>query len=222
VSREELPKIDAVVISHDHYDHLERSSIEFFAKTGTRFFVPLGVGAHLEMWKVPDSQIVELDWGESHEYKSLDVVCTRARHFSGRTPLRFYETLWASWMIIGRNERIYFGGDTGYSEHFRHIGEKYGPIELTILPIGAYDKHWPDIHTDPEQAVAAHIDLKGKLLLPIHWGTFDVALHPWEEPIERFVKDASEKQIDFVAPKMGELVTVDSKFSADYWWRLSN
>ncbi|HEX2897175.1 MAG TPA: MBL fold metallo-hydrolase [candidate division Zixibacteria bacterium] len=219
VTREELPPIDGVLISHDHFDHLEMSSIQFFAKKGTIFFVPLGVGAHLESWDVPESQIVELDWGESREFKSLEIVCTPARHFSGRTLLRYYETQWASWTILGKNERVYFGGDTGYSGHFKQIGEQYGPFDLTIIPIGAYDKTWPEIHTFPEEAVDAHIDVKGNLLLPIHWGTFDVALHTWDEPIERFVKYAAEKQVNFVAPMMGERVSSDSRFNGTYWWR---
>lgn len=220
VSREKLPKIDVVIISHDHYDHLERSTIEFLSPTGAIFFVPLGIGAHLELWNVPDSQIVELDWWESRKIGPIEIVCTPARHFSGRTPLKFYETLWSSWAIIGKKHRVYFGGDTGFSNHFKKIGDKYGPFDLTILPIGAYDKSWPDIHIDPEQAVKAQFELKGKLLLPMHWGTFDVALHPWDEPIERFVAEAKKNQIGFVAPMMGELVTADSRFKENFWWRL--
>ncbi len=156
-----MPKIDAVIISHDHYDHLEKNSIEFFAQGGTTFFVPLGVGAHLRAWLVPDSQIVELDWWESRDFGLLKIVCTPARHFSGRSLLKFDETLWASWVVVGSTHRLYYGGDTGYSAQFEKIGDRFGPFDITLLPIGAYSEYWPDIHLNPEEAVTAHLALKG-------------------------------------------------------------
>lgn len=218
IDRENLPKVDAVIISHDHYDHLEKNSIDFFAKRGTIFFVPLGVGAHLRAWQVPDSQIVELDWWESRDFKSLKIVCTPARHFSGRSLLNFDETLWASWVIIGSTHRLFHGGDTGYSDQFEKIGNRFGPFDVTLLPIGAYSKYWPDIHLNPEEVVTAHLALKGQLLIPVHWGTFDVAFHPWDEPIERLVQAAKEQEVQFATPQPGEKIRFDSLGMIEKWW----
>lgn len=222
INRESLPKIDAVIISHDHYDHLEKNSIVFFAQTGTIFFVPLGVGAHLRAWQVPDSQIVELDWWESKDFHSLKIVCTPARHFSGRSLLRFDETLWASWVVVGSAHRLFYGGDTGYTDQFEKIGERYGPFDITLLPIGAYSEYWPDIHLNPEEAVTAHLTLNGQLLIPVHWGTFDVAFHPWDEPIERLVQAAKEQEVQFATPQPGEKIRFDSLSIQQEWWQESD
>ena len=221
ISREDLPSIDAVIISHDHYDHLEKNTIDFLSPEGTLFFVPLGVGAHLEQWLVPDSQIIELDWWESKKFRALELICFPARHFSGRTLLAVDHTLWASWAIIGSKKRVYFGGDTGFTGQFEQIGDRYGPFDLTLLPIGAYGDSWPDIHLNPEEAVSAHLALKGKLLIPIHWGTFDLALHPWDEPIVRFVQAASVQQIEIATPHLGGTIILDAVSIPEYWWRIA-
>lgn len=222
INRESLPKIDAVIISHDHYDHLEKNSIDFFAQDGTMFFVPLGVGAHLNAWQVPDSQIVELDWWESRDFQSLKIVCTPARHFSGRSLLRFDKTLWASWVVVGSTHRLYYGGDTGYTDQFEKIGDRFGPFNVTLLPIGAYSEYWPDIHLNPEEAVTAHLALKGRLLIPVHWGTFDVALHAWDEPIERLIQAAEEQEVQIAAPLPGEKINLDSVTFQNKWWQVSD
>jgi len=219
--RQRMPKIDAVIISHDHYDHLEKNSIEFFAQGGTTFFVPLGVGAHLRAWHVPDSQIVELDWWESRDFGSLKIVCTPARHFSGRSLLRFDETLWASWVVVGSTHRLYYGGDTGYTDQFEEIGDRFGPFDITLLPIGAYSEYWPDIHLNPEEAVTAHLALKGQLLIPVHWGTFDVALHAWDEPIERLIQAAKEQEVQIATPLLGEKIKMDSLSIIEKWRRFT-
>ncbi len=221
INRGSLPKVDAVIISHDHYDHLEKNSIDFFARTGTKFFVPLGVGAHLRAWQVPDSQIVELDWWESKDFGSVKIVCTPARHFSGRSLLRFDETLWASWVVIGSARRIYYGGDTGYGDQFENIGDRFGPFDITLLPIGAYSEYWPDIHLNPEEAVTAHLALKGRLLIPVHWGTFDVALHAWDEPIERLIQAAKKQEVQIAAPQPGERIKLESLAIEQRWWQES-
>jgi L-ascorbate metabolism protein UlaG (beta-lactamase superfamily) len=217
LSREGLPPIDAVLISHDHFDHLEMSTVQYLASKGTLFIVPLGIGAHLTAWGVHDSQIVDLDWWESTRLGDLGLACTPARHLSGRTIRRMNKTLWCSWAVIGPKHRLYYGGDTGYSRAFKEIGERYGPFDLTVMPIGAYGEEWPDIHLTPEQAVKAHLDLNGMRLLPVHWGTFNVALHPWDEPIERLVA-ARKSQVEIVAPRLGEVVDVDRATAVDYWW----
>ena len=217
INREGLPKVNAVIISHDHYDHLEKNSIDFFAKRGTIFFVPLGVGVHLRAWLVPDSQIVELDWWESRDFGSLKIVCTPARHFSGRSLLKFDETLWASWVVIGSTSSLYYGGDTGYTDQFEEIGDRFGPFDITLLTIGASSEYWPDIHLNPEEAVTAHLALKGQLLIPVHWGTFDVALHAWDEPIERLVQAVHKQEVQVATPLPGEKIELDSVNINEKW-----
>jgi L-ascorbate metabolism protein UlaG (beta-lactamase superfamily) len=218
VARDALPPIDAVLISHDHFDHLELSTVEYLAPKGVTFFVPLGVGPLLETSRVPHDQIVELDWWEEVEFRSLRIVCTPARHYSGRELSEFNWTFWASWVIQSAERRIFYGGDTGYSDHFKQIGRKHGPFDLTLLPIGAYDDAWPDIHIGPEEAVVAHRALRGKLLLPVHWGTFDLAGHAWDDPIERLVQVAADERVAVVTPRPGEPVAPDQAGSYDVWW----
>ncbi len=218
LSRDSLPTIDAVVISHDHFDHLERTTVEYLASKGVTFFVPLGVGAILEEWGAPNSQIVELDWGESARFHSLEIICTPARHFSGRNFSNVNRTLWSTWAIIGPTRRLFFGGDTGYSDRFKDIGKRYGPFDLTLLPIGAYDDAWKDIHLCPEEAAIVQLTLKGKMLFPIHWGTFDLAAHPWSEPIERLVKAAEAEGVDMMAPRLGEVVDPEKPVELVHWW----
>ena len=201
---EALPALDAVVVSHDHYDHLDMDTVLALARTQRApFVVPLGVGAHLRQWGIPEERIVELDWNEEHRIGELTLVCTPARHFSGRFLSR-NTTLWSSWAIVGPRHRAYFGGDTGYTRSFAQIGADHGPFDLTLMPIGAYNKAWPDIHMNPEEAVQAHRDITdGGLLVPIHWCTFRLAPHPWAEPVERLLTAADEAGVDVAVPKPG-------------------
>ncbi len=220
LAREDLPRIDAVLISHDHYDHLEMSTVIFLANRGTKFFVPLGIGAHLAAWGVPDSQIVELDWWESGSLGPLDLVCTPARHYSGRSPLRTGTTLWSSWALLGPGHRLFYGGDSGLSDQFAEIGARFGPFDMAMLPIGAYAETWPDIHMTPEDAVGVQKMLNAHRLLPVHWGTFDLAYHPWNEPAERLVRAAAETGAACVIPLPGAIVPLtDSLPPIDPWWR---
>jgi L-ascorbate metabolism protein UlaG (beta-lactamase superfamily) len=223
VALEALPAIDAVLISHDHYDHLDIDTIIGLARTQRApFVVPLGVGAHLRKWGIPDGRIVELDWHESHRIDELTLVCTPARHFSGRLFSR-NTTLWASWVIIGTEHRAFFGGDTGYTKSFAEIGADHGPFDLTLLPIGAYHPAWPDIHMNPEEAVRAHRDIADAgsgLLVPIHWATFRLAPHPWAEPVQRLVKAAEPAGVQLAIPKPGQRVDPDTASTLDPWWRL--
>lgn len=218
LSRENLPAIDAVLISHDHFDHLEKSTVQYLWPTGTFFFVPLGVGGRLSKWGVPDSQVVELDWWEGTVFESVTISCTPARHFSGRSLAEVNKTLWSSWVIIGERHRLYYGGDTGYSDHFERIGARFGPFDLTLLPIGAADEAWPDIHIGPEEAVVAHQALRGKALLPVHWGTFDLAAHAWDDPIKRLIPAAASEGVALVTPRLGEIVSPDRSVYNDRWW----
>ncbi|KUI39426.1 MBL fold metallo-hydrolase [Mycobacterium sp. GA-2829] len=220
---DQLPAVDAVLISHDHYDHLDIDTILCLARSQRApFLVPLGVGAHLRKWGISPTRIVELDWNESHRLGDLTLTCTPARHFSGRLFTR-NTTLWASWVIAGPKHRAFFGGDTGYTSAFPEIGSEHGPFDLTLLPVGAYHPAWPDIHMNPEEAVRAHRDMTdagGGVLLPIHWGTFRLAPHPWAEPVQRLLAAAGPAGVSVVVPKPGERVERGASPSIEPWWEL--
>ncbi|PJZ70705.1 hypothetical protein CH373_07185 [Leptospira perolatii] len=219
---DQLPKIDAILISHDHYDHLDMESSKVLAKQGARFFVPLGVGAHLESWGIPETQIVEMDWWEKNRVGSLEVVCTPAVHYSGRGLLNRNSTLWSSWILLGEKHNFFHSGDTGYSSHFAEIGKLYGPFDLTSIKIGAYDWTWEGIHMNPESAIQAHLDLRGLKMIPVHWGTFNLAIHSWEEPILRALKAAAKNQVQILTPKPGQLVDPSTPISYTNWWEEAN
>lgn len=217
---EALPAIDAVIISHDHYDHLDIDTVVQLARTQrAKFFVPLGIGAHLRSWGVPADRVVELDWNQSAQLDELTLVCTPARHFSGRFLTR-NTTLWASWALIGPRHRAFFGGDTGYSKSFADIGTDHGPFDLTLMPIGAYHPGWPDIHMNPEDAIRAHMDITDTgLLVPIHWATFRLAPHPWAEPVERMLVAAGAERVSAAVPKPGQRLEAATTPELDVWWR---
>lgn len=218
-----LGPVDVVVISHDHYDHLDLPTIKALAGTDTVFAVPLGVGAHLEHWGVSADRLCELDWHEATKVGGLTLTATPARHFCGRALRNTQHTLWASWAVAGEEHRIYHSGDTGYFDGFRQIGADHGPFDATMIQIGAYSEFWPDIHMTPEEGVRAHLDLQGNtpsgVLLPIHWGTFTLAPHAWAEPGE-WTKDAAEEAGQAVAlPRPGEPFEPAGKVPAEPWWR---
>ncbi len=220
---EALPAVDAIAISHDHYDHLDIDTILALARSQwAPFVVPLGVGAHLRAWGIPEQRVIELDWGERTQLEELTLVCTPARHFSGRFLSR-NSTLWASWALLGPSHRAYFAGDTGYTTSFGEIGAEHGPFDLTLMPVGAYNPSWPDIHMNPEEAVQGHLDLSTEdsgLLVPIHWCTFRLAPHPWSEPIERLLVAADTAHVRVVVPRPGGHVDAAEPAQADPWWRL--
>ncbi|UQX11388.1 MBL fold metallo-hydrolase [Candidatus Mycobacterium methanotrophicum] len=219
VSLDALPALDAIVVSHDHYDHLDIDTVVALARSQRApFVVPLGVGAHLRDWGIPDGRIIELDWNEHTRVEELNLICTPARHFSGRF-LNRNCTLWGSWAIVGPEHRAYFGGDTGYTKSFAEIGAAHGPFDVTLLPIGAYSRSWPDIHMNPEEAVQAHVDVNGGLLVPIHWCTFRLAPHPWGEPVERLLAAADAAHVYVAVPRPGERVCPTVTGDLDPWWR---
>jgi L-ascorbate metabolism protein UlaG (beta-lactamase superfamily) len=216
---EDLPDIDAVLISHDHYDHLDYDSIRKLKGKVKQFIVPLGVAGHLTKWGVDPGQIQELDWWEEMSYQGLKVVSTPARHFSGRGGLSGGSTLWSSWVIHGAQSKVYFSGDSGYGPHFKEIGDKYGPFDLALIETGQYDVKWANIHMLPEESVQANLDVQGKVMIPIHWGGFTLALHSWTDPIERAKAAADERDVALATPRIGETVMVGaSVFPTSNWW----
>jgi L-ascorbate metabolism protein UlaG (beta-lactamase superfamily) len=214
-----LGPLDAVVISHDHYDHLDMPTIRALNATGVPLAVPLGVGAHLEHWGVEPARITELDWNESHRIGELTFTATPGQHFCGRGLRRRALTLWASWVVAGPEHRVYHSGDTGYFPGFARIGAAHGPFDAAMMQIGAYSDYWPDIHMTPEEGLRAHQDLSGGVLLPIHWGTFNLALHPWEEPAERTARAAHEAGVPVAVPKPGEPFEPAGPLPDEPWWR---
>jgi L-ascorbate metabolism protein UlaG (beta-lactamase superfamily) len=215
-----LPAVDAVLISHDHYDHLDLPTVRALLRQGTApFVVPLGIGEHLRGWGVPDERVVELDWGASTTVGGLTLTCTEARHFSGRS-LRRNTTLWSSWALAGPRHRVFFGGDTGYTPAFADIGAEHGPFDLTLLPIGAFSDRWPLIHMTPEEAVRAHRDLAGGggLLVPVHWATFNLGFHTWAEPARRLHCAAAAAGVRIAVPRPGGRVDATAPPAATDWW----
>lgn len=218
IALEDLPPLDAVVISHDHFDHLDMASVKRLNLRGVTFAVPLGVGANLEAWGVPPGRIIELDWNEETTLSGLRLRAMPARHYSGRALVDNNHTLWASWLIIGPQHRVYFSGDTGYLPGLKDVGADYGPFDLTIQKTGAYGETWPDIHMDPEQAVQAHLDVRGRVMIPVHWGTLNLAFHAFGEPADRVVAAAKAHGVTLVVPRPGQLVDVLAPPPLETWW----
>lgn len=217
----ELPSIEGIILSHDHYDHLDYDTIRKLDHKVRKYLVPLGVGARLISWGVAPAKVQEFDWWQAVDFGNLRLISTPAQHFSGRSLRDRNTTLWCSWVILGDGLRLFFGGDSGYHSGFRAIGESYGPFGITMLETGAYDRMWPDIHMQPEETMQAHLDLRGKWLLPIHNGTFDLALHAWTDPFERIVQLAKEKQAPIALPMMGEALSLRQPTMGGSWWRIS-
>lgn len=221
IALSDLPPIDVVLISHDHYDHLDAPTIEQMRDWETRFVVPLGVGAHLEYWGLPAARITEVDWGDRVTIDALTIHCTEARHASGRHLFDQNATLWAGYALVGPRHRVFFSGDTGMFPELSDIGRELGPFDVTMVEVGAYHRAWPDWHMGPEQAVTAHRMLRGRVFLPIHWGLFDLALHGWTEPIERTMAAAAAQGVEVMSPRPGESVEPASAETARWWPEVS-
>lgn len=220
---EQLPVIDMIIISHDHYDHLDYRSIKKLKEKTKEFYVPLGVGAHLKLWGIDENVIKEMKWWESINTSNLTLTFAPARHFSGRGPTNRFSTLWGSWVIKGEKENLYFSGDGGYGSHFKEIGEKYGPFDFAMMECGQYNENWKDIHMAPEETAIAASDVNSKVFMPIHWGAFSLAMHSWTDPVERVTAKAIEINQPIHIPKIGEFINLnDSLYIKEEWWIGSN
>lgn len=219
VEYDQLPDIKGVIISHDHYDHLDQATIETLSNMAEHFVTPLGVGQLMLDWGVDPQQIHELDWWQHVDIGKLQLTAAPGQHFSGRGITGGNQTLWASWGIKTPDQNIFYSGDTGYFEGFKEIGERLGPFDLTLIENGAYDKDWSEVHMSPEETLQAHLDVKGTALLPVHNGTFDLALHPWYEPFERISELADAAGVKLVTPEIGQRLDLAKMEENAYWWR---
>ncbi|MDF2700872.1 MAG: hypothetical protein K0Q49_2435 [Haloplasmataceae bacterium] len=218
---EKMPPIDSVLITHDHYDHLDYTTIKKLNKKVKHFFVPYGVSTHLIRWGIPEEKITELGWWDETEFKSIKLALTPSKHFSGRGIFDRNSTLWGGWVIIGKNTRLYNSGDGGYDSHFKKIGEKYGPFDMTLIEGGQYDKRWSGVHMTPEESVQAHLDVKGNNMMLMHWGAFTLANHGWSEPVERALVAAKKSDVNLITPEIGETVKLEKNISLPIssWWK---
>lgn len=219
ISLDEIKHVDAIIISHDHYDHLDYPSIKMLKDMTDHFFVPLGVGNHLRRWEINQQRITEMDWWQEVEYEKLKIVFTPSRHMSGRGLTDQSSTLWGSWIIQSNDKNIYFSGDGGYGDHFAEIGEKYGPFDIGLMECGQYNENWSHVHMMPEQTVQAGQDVNAELIVPIHWGAFTLAPHSWTDPIERFTSEADSINLNYATPRMGESIVIGYKnVPKSRWW----
>ncbi len=213
-----LPEIDVVLISHDHYDHLDRKSIKELDRKTKKFIMPLGVDAHLLRWGIDPDKMEILDWDEMATYANLDFYCTPAQHFSGRG-LKSCNTLWCSWVIHSPSAKLFFSGDSGYSPHFKAIGHQHGPFDLALIECGQYNEAFAQIHMMPEESVQAALDLKAKTMMPIHWAAFALSLHDWNDPVIRASKKANLIDLELTTPKIGESLYLNTPNPPkDSWW----
>ncbi|MDP5139765.1 MAG: MBL fold metallo-hydrolase, partial [Spirosomaceae bacterium] len=220
IAIEKLPQIDAVIFSHDHYDHLDYESVQRLKGKVAHFYVPLAVGNHLLEWGVAEENITELNWWDEVIMDEITFVCTPARHFSGRGITNRFSTLWSSWIIKSDSLNLFFSGDSGYGPHFKEIGERFGPFDFAMMECGQYNENWDNIHMMPEETAQAAVDIKTKQMMPIHWGAFTLALHEWTDPVERVTKAAAKLKMPLVTPRIGQSIdlTIEVK-PTDLWWR---
>ncbi|SDO17923.1 MBL fold metallo-hydrolase [Alkalicoccus daliensis] len=216
---EEMPEIDVVLLTHDHYDHLDYPSIQKLHSKVRRFLVPLGVGAHLKRWGVEAEKITELNWWEETKEEGILFALTPSRHFSGRGMLNRDHTLWGGWAVLAENTRLYISGDGGYGPHFKKIGAAYGPFDLTMMEGGQYDDRWNWVHMRPEEAVQGHKDVHGRKMMLAHWGGFTLAYHSRKEPVERALKAAEAQEVELLTPAVGSTVSIHEPAPQPKWWR---
>jgi len=220
ISLEDLPPIDHIIISHDHYDHLDMETIKFFIGKDISFLAPLGVGSHLRYWGVDEANITELDWWEEKQFGTLNFAATPSQHFSGRIGfMHNNKTLWASWVIEGKDQSVFFSGDSGYDTHYKKIGEAYGPFDLIFMENGQYNEAWRAVHNMPDEVITAFQDLGGRYLVPVHWGMFDLSVHNWYDPPNEVTMRAKQANIKLITPRLGQLISLDKPSLFDKWWQ---
>ena len=223
ISLDELPKIDYVFLSHDHYDHLDKESVEYlFTRKNIKFFTPLGVSSYLIGWGLEPSRVMEFDWWDEYDLGDFKFALTPGQHFSGRAGMSTNPTLWGSWVLLGKSERVYFSGDSGYDIHFKQIGEKYGPFDVVFMENGQYNKRWKMSHLNPEETVLATLDINAKSMQPIHWGMYNLAPHNWNEPPIKTFALSKEKNFNLLMPILGEVVNDFEKYQTKVWWENIN
>ena len=215
----DLPPIKGVILSHDHYDHLDHAAVLALAPKVEMFVAPLGVGDRLVAWGIPAAKVRQLDWWQQTSLGGIRLVATPAQHFSGRGLRDGNSTLWASWVILAGDLRLFFSGDTGYHADFKTIGERLGPFDVTMLETGAYDAQWPEVHMQPEETLQAHLDVRGHWLMPLHNGTFDLAMHAWHEPFDRILGLAQRHGVALATPAMGERLSLAQPQAGERWWQ---
>lgn len=217
---DDFPEIDYLILTHDHYDHLDYKTIQKLAPKLKSIFCSLGLSSHLIYWGFDEKIVTEMDWWQTNTLgNDIHLTAAPARHFSGRGIKRF-KTLWSSFILKTKSHNFYLGGDSGYDTHFKEIGEKYGPFDIAILESGQYNTAWPFIHMMPEETVQAAVDLKAKLLLPVHWGKFTLAMHAWNEPVKRVLEKAKQLNVKVATPMIGEPVMLGELVPTKHWWNL--
>ncbi|WP_319381169.1 MBL fold metallo-hydrolase [Thiomicrorhabdus sp.] len=219
ISLEEMPFIDILILSHNHYDHLDEPTLRALKDRIGHVYTTLGIKSHLLALGFEPSQVTELDWWEQAQDRSLTITATPAQHFSGRGIFDRNKTLWASWVISSAQFNLFFGADSGYFDGFAEIGKRFGPFDMTFLENGAYNPRWQKIHMMPEETVQAHLDLGGKWLFPIHNGSFKLSTHPWKEPFERISKAAEQADVPVSFPIMGEIIRIQAPETPEIWWK---
>ncbi len=215
---DEFPEIDLVLISHDHYDHLDYDSVLKLKEKTKQFYVALGVKRHLVSWGIDPVRITEFNWWDESSFENIKITFTPTRHFSGRGLTDRAKSLWGGWVLKTEKENVWFSGDSGYGTHFAAIGTRLGPFDFAFMECGQYNENWHQIHMYPEESVQAANDAKVQNMMPVHWAGFALAQHSWQEPVERFVEKAVNKNMNFIVPKIGELFNSKSSNNSKLWF----
>lgn len=215
---DDLPPIDLVLLTHDHYDHLDLQSIKRIHTKVGHFYVALGTARHLKKWGVPNDKITEFDWWQSEGFKDLTITFTPTRHFSGRGLFDRATSLWGGWALKSPNFSLYISGDSGYDSHFNEVAKRLGPFDFGFVECGQYNPLWHAIHMFPEESVLLSKEVELTVAMPIHWGAFTLSLHPWTEPVERFISAAESLNQSYITPEIGTIFSLKNPLQTNKWW----